>query len=175
MPRPRRRAASVRAKLSLDPKSVADFQRKLKDLEKVIRQAVEEDALMAGAQVIHDEAEKRAPGPYIEIEILSKGQLSKVSKVGASMSSASRVAAIGPDKEHWYYRFPEFGATPHDIAGSPVLAFQGDQGDVVTPFVHSAGGMPARPFMRPAEAKADEARKAMADVLLAEIEKVTRS
>lgn len=100
----------------------------------------------AGAEVIRQAAEANAPGPHIEIDV--------VSATGEQV-----VIDIGPDADHWHYRFAETGAAPHEIRGNPLLAFAGQNGLVVTRRV-SHPGMAARPFLRPAH---DGSRTAAAD------------
>ncbi len=114
---------------------------------------------LAGGQVVADVANGMAPGPHIETDVVSV--------------AGSRVTvAIGPDSEHWYYRFVESGAVAHEINGAALLAFEGDSGFVVTPRV-SHPGMAARPFLRPAhDSTHDEQRDAMGDVLRRAVESV---
>lgn len=97
-----------------------------------------EDATRAGAMVIESAADAAAPGPYIEIETQKK-------------TSSFCEVAIGPDKDHWFYRFFESGVQPHEISASTAgaLVFEGSSGLVVTAQV-SHTGMAARPFLRPA-------------------------
>lgn len=117
------------------------------------------DAAKAGAEVIEAAAEPNAPGPFIII-----GN----EKVEGGVASVE----IGPDEEHWYFRFFEFGATQHEIKGSP-LVFEGDAGLVVTRKVGHPG-MAAEPFLRPAaDEKKDAAKDAAGQVFRAEIERLT--
>lgn len=116
--RPRlRQSTNVRARLSLDPNSLAEFNRALKRLESAVRRDVVEKALLAGGGVIHDVAEARAPGPYIEVAIMSGSELMKGwrSAGGQGIISNGIYAVIGPDDAHWYYRFPEFGTKAHGV------------------------------------------------------------
>lgn len=168
-----RRGAAVRGKLSIDPKSYAAFERQMKRLMEAARKEIIQEALLAGAAVVHDEAEQHAPGPHIEVELMERGDLKKVSSLGKNIGKDSVLAAIGPDADHWHYRFSELGATPHDIAGSPFLAFEGRAGTVIVRGVKAAGGVAAKPFLRPAmESKRDEAIAAMEAVLKREIGKI---
>lgn len=93
-------------------------------------------AVQAGAEPILEAANALAPGPNI------------ATNVERATSTLVEVA-IGPDAEHWYYRFHESGAAPHEIHGKPLLAFEGSSGTVVTPSV-SHPGFGASPFLRPA-------------------------
>lgn len=119
-----------------------------------------EEAVSAGAAIVRDAAREQAPGPEIEMEL-------------ERSSETSATAEVGPDKDHWYYRFHEFGAGTHAIAGNPLLVFDGDSGVVRTHEV-SHPGMAARPFMRPAmDGKQDEASDAMGKTFNAGIEAIT--
>ena len=61
-----------------------------------------EDAGKAGGEVFRKAAEENAPGPIIGmVEKASRGYI----QIG-----------VGPSKGHWYYRFFETGARPHEIA-----------------------------------------------------------
>lgn len=120
--------------------------------------AVLRAATLEGAQPVVDAANSMAPGPHIEAEV-----------VRATIGEAT--VAIGPDQEHFYYRFFETGAAGHEIAGSP-LAFEGSAGLIVTASV-AHPGMAAKPFLRPAlDEKGDDARDALGAALRVEIEKV---
>lgn len=116
---------------------VGGGERLLKRMEEMgveVDNALEAAALL-GAGVIEQAAEPMAPGPYVEKDVTEK--------------SKERVAVdIGPDGEHWYYRFFETGAGRHRITGEP-LVFEGRSGTVVTVEVDHPG-MEARPFLRPA-------------------------
>ena len=172
-------AGTVKARLSLDPKSSAEFKRQLKELARAARREVIEAALLAGGAIIHGDAEARAPGP-LELVLVGgrtlrkrvDARLNKVVKAGA------KFAAIGPDKDHWYYRFFEFGATPHDIqpVNANALVFESNGNWVVTSFARQSGGVKAQPFLRPAVDKNQEAAvDAMGSVLKREIEKAAKS
>lgn len=138
-----------------------ELQAKLQELEESVAAEALRRAGEAGAKVLRDAANNRAPGPHIETEIVEA-------------DAASVTVAIGPDDDHWYYQFLELGAAPHDIQGRPLLAFEGDEGTVFTPGV-SHRGMGARPFLRPAiDENEDAAVKRAGDVLRREIEKVAR-
>ncbi len=94
-------------------------------------------AALAGAEVIRAAAEARAPGP-IEMEVVEADR-------------AHALVEIGPDKEHWFYRFHETGAQPHEVEPSHTggLAFPGEEGEIVRRLIEHPG-LPARPFLRPA-------------------------
>lgn len=151
---PRRKifkGASIRGHLAIDPQSWNRLRDQLKELEKAARKQILEQAVLAGAAVVKEEANQDAPGPHIEVAL-------------EKATDRNATAKVGPDAEHWFYRFTELGATPHEISGAP-LVFMGEEGKVVTSSV-SHPGMPARPFLRPAmERKSEEAQQAMADVI----------
>jgi hypothetical protein len=89
-------------------------------------------------------------------------------------SKGNAVAKIGPDEEHWYYRFYEFGATAHEIQGKPLLIFEGENGPVFSKQVQNAGGTPADPFLRPAlDSQADEASQAALNMILEYVRGIT--
>lgn len=112
-------------------------------------------ATLAGSEPVVDTANAKAPGPHIEAEVLS--------------ATENRVTvAVGPDTEHWYYRFAERGAAAHEITGVP-LVFEGRAGMIRTASV-SHPGMAARPFLRPAiDEEQGAAKDAMGAVLRAAI------
>ncbi len=115
-------------------------------------------AARAGAQVIEMEAEILAPGPHI---------YTGNEKIDGGVAEIE----IGPDEEHWAWRFFEFGATEHEIKGSP-LVFEGEHGLVITKSVNHPG-MTAKPFMRPAAVRKEvEAGKEAGKVFKSEIDKL---
>lgn len=142
-----------RAELKGTREAIMRLQKVGADVEQVKKRAAE-----AGGEVIRTAADRNAPGPHIVMETTVKGSRAQVH--------------IGPDDEHWYYRFFETGVGPHDIdpKNSSVLRFI-DQGELIfTRLVGDHPGMPAQPFLRPAldenvnqavEAVAREIRKAL--------------
>lgn len=116
------------------------------------------DAGLAAAERIRATAEGMAPGPHIRLRV--------------ARQTATMVALeIGPDKEHWYYKFFETGARPHEIVGDPTLSFEGHSGRVVTRRVRHPG-MAASPFLRPAmDAEEGGARDEFGSRLRARIER----
>jgi HK97 gp10 family phage protein len=151
------RGATIRGSLSITDASWKKLRGQLKELEKAARKEIMEAAVLAGAEIVKDEANQHAPGPHIEVA------LDKVTDTNA-------IAKVGPDNEHWQYRFAELGATPHEITGAP-LVFQGRAGLIVTGSV-SHPGRAARPFLRPAmESKSREVQQTMADVIEEEMRK----
>ena len=138
-----------------------ELKAKFERLGRAARGPALERAVLAGAEPIRDEANRRAPGPHIEAEI----------------SEASEQAAeveIGPDREHWYYRFFEFGAGSHAIGPSKgrAIRFPGSEGETIRfGVVHP--GMEARPFLRSAlDGRKDEATREVGEELRRGIEAV---
>ena len=174
-----RMSGNVKARLSLDPASFARHKKQLKELARAARKEIIEEALMAGGEIIHSAAESRAPGP-LQLRIIGGRTLRKRvdSAFSAVVKSNGKFAAIGPDAKHWYYRFNEFGAKPHDIKAkrAKMLHFQGPDGEVFTARAIKSGGVKMRPFLRPAvDGQGSAAVKAMGDVLVREIEKAAKA
>jgi HK97 gp10 family phage protein len=126
-----------------------EFYAKLRSMASQMSSVLEE-AAQAGADVFKDEANHNAPGPHIDTELVKK------TRGFAEMD-------IGPDDEHWYYRFFETGAGPHEITPDETggLQFPGAIGEMIVRVVVSHQGMGAKPFLRPAfddkKGQADEA------------------
>lgn len=125
------------------------------------------EAVLAGAQVIADEANLNAPGPHVEtaVDAIGPGSVS---------------VAIGPDKAHWYYLFAETGAQPHEIEArrKQILTGFGWSGDAAIFDAAGMGGVVdhpgivAQPFLRPAvDNKGQAAIDALADRIREEIER----
>lgn len=171
-------SGNVKARLSLESASFARHKKQLKELARAARKEVIETALMAGGEIIHSAAESRAPGP-LQLRIIGGRSLRKRvdSRFSFVVKSNGKFAAIGPDAKHWYYRFSEFGAKPHDIAGKgKKLKFEGADGTVFTARAIKSGGVKMRPFLRPAvDNNGEEAVQAMGAVLAAEIEKAAKA
>lgn len=151
------RKSGRKAKIAQRVQGLDDLTDKLRalrvDLRKVLPAAV-----MAGAEVIAEEARAKAPGPHVyavPARTVRKGEVA---------------AAVGPDREHWDYAFAEFGARPHEIRPRrrKALAF----GSRVVKRVEHPG-VPERPFLRPAlDEHWPEAVAAMRKVLLSVIDAV---
>jgi len=91
-----------------------------------------------GGKLLEHHMESDAPGPFIA---------SGISKQGPGFVEV----VIGPDKEHWYYVFTEFGASPHEMPdpkrrGLKVL--HGPDGEKYSVWLKHPG-MIAAPFIRP--------------------------
>lgn len=112
-----------------------------------------EEAALEGAQVIVDDANTLAPGPNIEAEVVKRDQ-------------HSVEVNIGPDKDHWYYRFFETGTQPHTITPSTRKRLRFDVGEEVFALAVQHPGMAAQPFLRPAiDENTDAAAKAAGQAL----------
>ncbi len=110
------------------------------------------EAGLAGGEVIKDEAVRNAPGPGIWCGL---------DKIGADFVEI----AIGPLAEKWYYRFFEFGASPHEISPQDAEALL-IAGEKFAAHAVQTGGMAAKPFLRPAlDTKDDDAVEAVGKVL----------
>lgn len=204
MPRPSfKRAKNIQARIQIEPKSLAEFNRKLEKLAKVTREEVTRAALDAGGGIIQNAAEQKAPGPYIGVEVMKGSALKKDwrSAGAQGIKDDAMYAAIGPDKEHWYYRFHEYGVKPHGVAKrkrtkkeisaraaqgrvayrslkkqfagrSPAMVFRIDGKLIVTRKVKGFG---AKPFLRPAaDSQGGAAMQVIGQVLKREIEKAAR-
>ena len=128
------------------------------------RKNIFEKSARAGAEVIKDEANRMAPAPHIETELEF-----------SSWNGARYM--IGIAKDHWYMRFFETGAAPHEIPrknNSGFVIFDGDDGLMVRSRVYHPG-IQARPFMRPAfDNKKENAVRAVADVFNSEIDRIAQ-
>lgn len=171
-----RMAGNVKARLSLEPRSYARFKAQLKELERAVRKEIIEEALLAGGKLIYDEANARLGRAGLVLRIVGGRTLRKKidPKFANVVKSNGKFAAIGPDAKHWYLRFFEFGATPHDIQAkrAGMLRFEGRDGTVFVASARQTGGVKMRPFLRPAvDNRGEDAVKAMGAVLKREIEK----
>lgn len=204
MAKPRlKQSSNSRGGLNLDPASVEKFKKKLEELQNAVRREIVEKALQAGGGVIHDAAENKAPGPHIEVEVMTGAELMKGWKSAAAqgINAKDMYAVIGPDKEHWYYRFSEYGTKSHGVrrrkrtvkeisarmgasreqrrsikksfAGKrPAMVFE-INGRLI--FTRRVRGVAAKPFMRPAiDSNGNAAVRELGDVLANEIEQVAR-
>lgn len=101
-------------------------------------------AMLAAGEIVAQAANPNAPGPNIGVEVDEE-----------ESSGKKIVVNVGPDEEHWYYKFAETGVTAHEITSTGALAFEGRVGLVITKSVNHPG-MPAKPFLRPALAGSKE-------------------
>lgn len=195
----RRRARGgqeIRAKVSVDTRSLDNA---LGQLERAVRDAVVESALRAGGGVIQRAAISKAPGPGIVVEMMSGKKLGAGTATGLmkkNIRAGSRFAVVGPDKQHWYYRFLEYGTKDHGVTKRkrtvrqqqmkrlglkaearslrrrtrPAMKFTVG-GRMV--FARKVRGFAEEPFMEPAaESAGKAAQKQIEKVLLREIESV---
>lgn len=143
-------ADSIR--LNIDDRALMNVLGKvLDDAVAALPQAMDE-----AAEVIEEAAAGDAPGPHIARELIE-------------VSPAHVIFHVGPDADHWYYRFFETGTSAHLVTPQtkralklyPLGAFAAEA---------VAGGMSARPFLRPAiDTHSDKAADAAGAVLKAAI------
>lgn len=117
--------------------------------------AVMEDAVEAGAEIIREEASSQASK--------TSGQLSEHIEVAVERQGADITASVGPDRDRFWGLFVEFGADEHEISpkNAAALKFEGVYRAHAT---HP--GVPAQPFLRPAfDEKSDEAEEAIIEAL----------
>lgn len=169
--------SNYRGQVALTPESAKSLRQALKELEKAVRREVLDDALLEGAELIHDAAESRAPGPHIEVEVMGgRAVLTNFRFYREShlVTANTRFAVIGPDDDHWYYRFFEFGAVKHNISITKpgMVAFDG----IVRAYARRTGGVKKKPFLRPAiDSQGQAAVDAMAAKLRSNIEKAAKA
>lgn len=95
---------------------MTDLRMKLKALQAEVKSALKE-ASLAGAQPIHDYAEEHAPRSANPTAV---GHLADHIEIEVAKSTPSTcLIRIGPDKDHWYGRFPETGTKK--MAAHPFL------------------------------------------------------
>lgn len=147
------------AKMKIKLEIIGDRELKQK-LERLGQraQAALVKANQAGAEPLVNTANSKAPGPNIQ-----QGAV----KVDGGRAESS----IGPDADHWYYAFAEYGSSRHEITGSP-LVFEGRSGRLIVIGKVDHPGHAAEPFLRPAaDQEQDAARDAAGKVFWAEVEK----
>lgn len=136
------------------------------ELLKVLRELgisvddVLEAAVLAGAEVIREEAAGNAPG---------SGAIAK--EIDAK-KPGNVTAAVGPDKAHWYYQFLETGAQAHEIGPDTrqAMMFEGSEGEKFSRSIQHPG-MAADPFLRPAvDGKRQDAVDSVGQVIRKAIE-----
>lgn len=162
----------IKASLRIDKQSLADMLKALRTLALAARREVVEKALLAGGNVAQAEMQKRAPGPYIEVEFVRGGSIKKGTASGSEKKAIQLTGvyvAVGPDSDHWYYKFTDSGTKAHGVTKrkrtrmqqhtrrrdltlrarnlKPAMAWK--QGGRWI-FTRKVRGMSARPFMQPA-------------------------
>jgi HK97 gp10 family phage protein len=117
-PRFSSRASNITARLTLDPKSLREFDAALKRLESAVRKEAVIAALQKGGEVIGDAAAAKAPGPYIVTMVMTGAELARGWKSAGKqgVKPEGLYAVIGPDAQHWYYRFAEYGVKGHGVS-----------------------------------------------------------
>ena len=151
------------AKVSVRIEGGEELKARLERLEAAARQRALEAAAKAGAEVIRDDANRRAPGPHVVAEVVKA-------------SDAAVEVGIGPDKDHWYYQFFETGAGRHPIGpeSKKAIRFPGAEGQEMVRFGVTHPGMAASPFLRPAlDGQTARAVRALGQELGKSIERVT--
>jgi len=128
------------------------------DLLKALAKAGEEveflleEAGKAGGEVFRKSAEENAPGPII-------GMVEKASRGYVQIG-------VGPSKEHWWYRFFETGARPHEIAPKGKVLYLPGVGSEFYASASATGGVNAKPFLRPAfDTKQEAAQAAFGEMI----------
>jgi len=102
--------------------------------------AIATDATMAGAEIVRAEAAKKAAQTS---QRLANGML----KEADTTKSNEVTVKVGPDKELFWGRYIEFGASPHHIAPDQAKALQIDLKQFTANVNHP--GIDAKPFLRP--------------------------
>jgi HK97 gp10 family phage protein len=198
-----KQSRNTRGIISLDPASVEKFKKDMEHLQQATRREIVEKALYSGGIVIHNAAELKAPGPHIVIDIFTGAELMRgwTSAVVQGIKVTDLYAVVGPDDEHWYYRFAEYGVKAHGVErrkrtrkeinlrismgrvyrSSIKKAFEGKRPAMVFEingkliFARHVKGKAARPFMRPAfDSKGGAAMNEVGQVIASEIDKVAR-
>lgn len=145
-----------RKRISVHLQGGEELMRKLQAMQADVADVIER-ATQAGAEVVADAARADAPGPFIAVEVERNAR-------------GKAVARIGPDKDHWYYRFFETGTAPHEIVGDPFLVFTA-YGKLFRIRKVWNNGMAARPFLRPAlDRNTDAATSAFGSVIRGVVE-----
>ena len=126
------------SKMHVEIEGLQELAQALEDAGADVKEVLK-DAIVSAGEIVAQAAIPAAPGAEIYPEVDEE-----------ESSDKKIVVNVGPDQDHWYYRFQETGATAHEINAAPgALAFEGDQGVVVTKSV-SHPGVVGRPFLRPA-------------------------
>ena len=121
-----------------------------------------EDAVKAGATMVERDADRMAPGPFIDQATVVKTD----TKVQIN---------VGPDKEHWYYRFWEFGTQAHGPKRRQAMQIWYG-GQVVAFTKGQVPGVAAQPFLRPAyETNKQQAEMKIGDAIRIVVLRETRT
>ena len=186
----------IQANVKVD---LSRFEKALAGLGQSIREAIVDEALKSGGDVIRKAAMARAPGPHIVVEKMGGKKLG--SGVGTGLmkkeiSYGGSYVVVGPDKDHWYYRFSELGTKEHGVSKRKrttrrqALARAKVKAKVAktltagtapamkmvvsgqTFFARKVRGFASKPFMKPAAEQGPEAVRVIGKVLSSEMEKV---
>lgn len=142
------RAPKVTIKLEGEKEIRAALQQKGRDAKNVI-----ERAALAGAEVVREDASRRAQrrSGFLAEHIVAATE----KKTGSQV-----VVTVGPDREAFYGLFIEFGADAHHIGPQTKKALEIAEGTIRAGAEH--GGIQASPFMRPAyDEKKEEVQTAV--------------
>lgn len=123
--------AKVRVTIEGDKEIAAALKAKEGAAQNILRQAVEEGALLLASEI-------DARSPSLDKSIFYDVVDSKGDSV---------LVEIGPDKEHFYLQFFEYGTDPRTIRPDIRQALELSDGSFAARVNHP--GTPARPFMRP--------------------------
>ncbi len=136
--------------IKLDLINEAEVLEAIRKRPELARQVLNE-AVEAAAKVIQERMIPKAPGPGIEMD-----------------NTGEAVWEVGPEKAKFYYGFFETGTAAHLVLPREAQALK--IGEEYAASAHP-GGIPARPFMRPAvdEGK-DAAGEAAGEVIKKAIE-----
>ena len=124
-------ATRIDIRIDGDRETIRKLRQKGVDVEREL-----EDAMSAGAELIANGANQKAPEPLVRHEV-------------AESSRGHVEVDVGPPDEKWFWRFLETGAQAHEITGSPI-AIRFDEDTLILTGRVGHPGMVARPFLRPA-------------------------
>jgi len=115
----------------------SELMNRLNSMADDLKKEITKEALMAGAEVVKREMSAKADG-----------SIAQSIKMEFPETTGIPTIRIGPDKEHWYAAFQEFGAVPHTvkIKSKQILA---DGGEVFGREIRHPG-VRKDPFVRPA-------------------------
>ncbi len=142
------------ASITVKIEGLDNLKRKLEALEDAAAADVLEEAVLAGARIVQEDASRRVSkrtgklARSIEVEVKEK-------------SRGSVFVAVGPTKEAFYGKFVELG---HALVRGSKKAKK-----------KVLGHVPARPFLRPAiDENEGKVKRAISNALRAALERVTK-
>ena len=115
----------------------SELMDRLNSMSDDLKKNITKEALMAGAKVVKREMSAKA-----------RGSIAQSIEIEFSDTTGIPTIRIGPDKEHWYAAFQEFGAVPHTVKinSKQILS---DGGDFFGREIRHPG-LTKKPFVRPA-------------------------